>query len=78
MPFTSSSNLPSDLRRILPQHAQEIFVAAFNSAYDQYDEKSERREGQSREETAHAIAWSAVKKKYTKNEATGRWKAREN
>ena len=47
---------------------------AYNSAWDQYDEPEERRGDSSREETAHRVAWSAVKNKYEKDDETGKWK----
>jgi len=37
-----------------------------------YDEPEERRGDASREETAHKVAWAAVKRKYHKDES-GRW-----
>lgn len=68
MPYSSVKELPEDLRRLLPSHAQDIYKEAFNSAYDQYDEPEERRGDDTREETAHKVAWSAVKKAgYQKN-----------
>ncbi|WP_229459389.1 ChaB family protein [Massilia cavernae] len=42
---------------------------AFNSAYDDYKERG----ANGREETAHKVAWTAVKKKYQKDEKTGKW-----
>jgi cation transport regulator len=50
----------------LPKHAQEIYKEAFNSAEEQYGEESR----------AHRVAWSAVEKKYEKNE-NGRWASKE-
>ena len=32
-----------------------------------------RRKSERREETAHKVAWTAVKKNYTKDEASGKW-----
>jgi cation transport regulator len=61
------------VRDNLPEHAQEIYRAAFNSAWEQYDQPEERRGGRSREETAHAVAWSAVEQKYKKDEQTNNW-----
>lgn len=58
----------------MPSHAQEIYLEAYNSAWDQYDDPEERRGDSSREETAHRVAWSAVKKKYEKDEESGKWK----
>ena len=74
MPYTSPSDLPDNVRNVLPAHAQEIYMEAFNSAWDQYDRPEERRGDSSREETAHRVAWAAVKNKYKKDEETGRWK----
>ena len=62
MPYKSVSELDQSVRNVLPDHAQEIYKEAFNSAYDQYDKPSERRDDADREETAHKVAWSAVKK----------------
>ncbi len=74
MPYDSLKDLPDSVKDNLPKHAQEIYRAAFNSAWDQYDEPDERRKGRSREETAHAVAWAAVKDKYEKDEKSGNWK----
>jgi len=73
MPYKHLSDLPDSVRDNLPEHAQEIYRAAFNSAWDQYDRPEERRGNRSREETAHAVAWSAVEQKFEKDAKTGRW-----
>lgn len=72
MPYERLSDLPDSVRDNLPKHAQEIYRAAYNSAWEQYDEPEERRDNASREETAHRVAWAAVKNSYEKNEA-GDW-----
>ena len=72
MPYKNLSDLPQQVKDNLPKHAQEIFRAAYNNAWDQYDEASERRGDDTREETARKVAWSAVKQKYGKND-DGRW-----
>lgn len=41
-------------------HAQEIYLAAFNNAWEEYAEREDR------EVVAHKVAWSAVKKQYVK------------
>ena len=74
MPYKSKSDLPESVKSALPAHAQEIYMEAYNSAWKQYDEPGERRGDASREETAHRVAWSAVKKTYEKDEKTGKWK----
>lgn len=70
MPYASRADLPlsvKDALRDVP-HAQDIYAEAFNSAYDQYKEASSREGGRSREETAHAVAWSVVKRQYEKGD----------
>jgi cation transport regulator len=66
MPYSSISELPESVLNVLPKHAQEIYKEAFNSAYDEYKDPSDRKKGGSREETAHRVAWAAVKIKYEK------------
>jgi cation transport regulator len=71
MPYSNTSDLPENVKDNLPKHAQEIYLNAFNDAYDQYKDPEDRRGNESREETAHKVAWSAVKNKYEKN--NGQW-----
>lgn len=72
MPYHSSDDLPSSVKDNLPKHAQDIYREAFNSAWDQYKDPSERKKGGDREETAHRVAWNAVKQKYEKG-ADDKW-----
>jgi cation transport regulator len=73
MPYKTTRELPASVKDNLPEHAQEIYKEAFNSAWDQYDQPQERRNDDSREETAHKVAWAAVKKVYEKDEKSGAW-----
>jgi cation transport regulator len=73
MPYKSLSDLPENVKNVLPKHAQEIYKDAYNSAWGQYDEPEERRGDSSQEETAHRVAWAAVKKTYKKNDSSGKW-----
>lgn len=66
MSFSSRDDLPESVRNVLPAHAQDIYKGAFNSAYDEYKTAAKRRDDADREETAHRVAWAAVKKKYKK------------
>lgn len=75
MPFAKRSDLPDSVKDNLPKHAQEIYQAAFNSDWDEYAKPDERRGDASREETAHRVAWAAVKKTYEKRGA--QWVAKE-
>lgn len=65
MPYGSNDDLPVSVRRHVPPHAQDIFRAAFNSAWERY------RASERREEIAHRVAWAAVKRCYTKRD--GEW-----
>ena len=73
MPFKNVSDLPGAVTDYLPKHGQEIYMAAYNSAWDEYKDKDDRRVGTTREETAHKVAWAAVKNVYEKNLKTGKW-----
>lgn len=68
MPYKAKSDLPDNVRNVLPTHAQDIYKEAFNSAWEQYKDKADRRDDASREETAHKVAWAAVKNDYEKGE----------
>ena len=75
MPYSRISDLPASVRDNVPRHAQEIYKEAFNSAWDQYADADDRRGDASREETAHRVAWSAVKEKYARGD-DGHWHAK--
>ncbi|MBD2482772.1 ChaB family protein [Planktothrix sp. FACHB-1365] len=62
MPYQNLEELPDSVKSHLPEHAQEIFRAAFNHALDEYHQ----------EEIAFRVAWSAVKRNYDKGE-DGNW-----
>ena len=72
MPYASISELPDSVRDHVPEHAQQIYKEAFNSAWDEYADKDKRRGDESRAEVAHKVAWSAVKQDYEKG-ADDKW-----
>lgn len=72
MPFEDRDDLPESVQHALPAHAQDIYKEAFNSAFDEYKDPDDRKKGGSREETAHRVAWAAVKQKYEKGD-DGKW-----
>ena len=53
MPYPSIQDLPENVRENLPKHAQEIYQAAFNNAWQEYQHDEER---------SHRVAWAAVEK----------------
>jgi len=57
MPYATNGELPPQVRAHLPSRAQDIYRAAFNHAWTSNG---------GREETAHRIAWAAVKRSYHK------------
>ena len=68
MPYDKIGDLPDRVKDNLPKHAQEIYLAAFNSAWEEYKSPKDRADDSSREETSHKVAWAAVKKKYEKGD----------
>jgi cation transport regulator len=69
MPYSVNSDLPPSVRAHLPEHAQDIYRAAFNHAYAAHAGEIDR------DRRAHMIAWAAVKRSYVK--AGGNWVPRE-
>lgn len=68
MPYLSNADLPPNVQNHLPSHAQDIYRAAFNSAYEN------RADNPFEEADAHKIAWAAVERFYVKE--GGEWVAR--
>jgi cation transport regulator len=68
VPYTKLTDLPDSVRDHLPKHAQEIYQAAYNSAWEEYGHDEER---------AHRVACSAVKRDYEKDEDSGDWKKKD-
>ena len=60
MPYATNAALPASVRLHLPEHAQDIFRAAFNHAF------AAHRGDPRQEEASHRIAWAAVKRSYVK------------
>lgn len=72
MPYDNRNELPDAVKNALPDKAQQIYLDAFNSAWQDYKDPDDRDGDDSREEVAHKVAWSAVKQRYRKNDA-GDW-----
>lgn len=60
MPYADIADLPASVRSHLPQHAQEIYMKAFNNAWREYADREDH------EIIAHRVAWAAVKRVYRK------------
>lgn len=72
MPYNNLDDLPDQVKNVLPSHGQEIYQSAYNNAWKEYKNESDRNGDSSREETAHRVAWAAVKNVYEKNKE-GNW-----
>lgn len=68
MPYESINELPKSVRN-LPSRAKNLYMKAFNSAWEENDLMQDA----SREKVSHENAWSAVKLEYEKDEDTGEW-----
>jgi cation transport regulator len=75
MPYKKLSALPESVRNHLPIHAQEIYLAAFNNAWQEYRDPENRHGDASREVVAHKVAWAAVKQLYEKK--GDKWRRKE-
>lgn len=73
MPYSTIDDLPKSVKDHLPKHALEIYLSAFNNAWNEYSSSKKRRGKSTREEVAHQVAWAAVKKKYHKDTITEKW-----
>ncbi len=67
MPYSSTKDLSESVKSHLPEHAQSIYLQAFNNSLHQYHNRKKRRNKDDNSEViAHKVAWAAVKKKYKK------------
>ena len=60
MPYRTNGDLPVSVQGHLPPHAQDIYREAFNHAFATHTGDPRQ------EETAHRIAWAALKRSYVK------------
>lgn len=73
MPYKTVNELPDGVQNALPEHARDIYKEAYNSAYDQYSSPEDRQGDADREETAHKVAWGAVKNAGYSKDNDGKW-----
>jgi cation transport regulator len=69
--YESIQDLPDIVRDVLPERAQELYLEAFNEAWEEYDE--EKTSEMSQESVANREGWAAVRKEYTHDDKTGKW-----
>ena len=74
MTYGRTDELPGPVRNHLPLHGQEIYLGAYNNAFEEYADPKKRRGNASREDVSRRVAWAAVKKVYEKDQKTGEWR----
>ncbi len=72
MPYQTITALPQNLQKLLPHHAQVIYISAFNNALKQYKDPKNRRSNDNAEVISHKVAWAAVENEYNKARS-GEW-----
>jgi cation transport regulator len=71
-PYKTREELPEPIKEHLPAGAQDIYQEAFNNAWKRFVDPTKLKYGGDRESASRRVAWTAVKKKYFKNEK-GKW-----
>jgi cation transport regulator len=75
MKFESIQDLPDILRDVMPEDAQKIYMEAYNSAWENYEE--EEGGELNRDGVAHRQGIHAVENEYLLDQKTGNWVPRE-
>lgn len=61
MPYQYNSELPQSIQQALSEKQQDIYREAFNNAWKDYKSSNEGEITHNIEESAHSVAWAAVK-----------------
>lgn len=62
MPYKNIDDLPERVKSNLPKHAKEIFLEAFNHAWDKYKDPKKRKGNSSREKTSFKVGMGRCRK----------------
>jgi cation transport regulator len=73
--FKSKEELPKLIQIALPEDAQELYLKAYNKAWNTYE--PETYPGKARDKVAHQAGWAAVEEEYVHDEGTGQWHRKE-
>lgn len=71
MPYDNVQDLPATMRDTMPQEALEIYLEAYNDAFEGYEEAKGGEAG--REAVAHRDAMHAVKRVFVHHDDTHKW-----
>jgi cation transport regulator len=72
MRHNSKKDLPETIRA-LPEGAQEIYLEAYNHAWDESEGGPASDGDMARDSVAHRRAWAAMKHEYEQSWETGEW-----
>ena len=70
MRYEHRSDLPQTLRDVLPERGQDIYLRAYQKAWDMYTEGPGVL---SRDVLAHQQGWTALQHEYVQDQGTGKW-----
>ncbi|MGH8594116.1 MAG: ChaB family protein [Gammaproteobacteria bacterium] len=73
MAYRTVSDLPKALRKQLPRHAQELYLAAYSRTWEKCAASEDYQDERSMAETAHKAGLFAVEMEYEKDEH-GQWR----
>ena len=70
MRYENRSDLPPTIRDVLPERGQDIYLKAYQRAWDTY---AEGPGVLSRDVLAHQQGWTALQHEYVQDQRTGKW-----
>jgi len=68
------NELPAGVYEALPPDGREIYLDAYNVAYENYDVQNGVNSEEERVAAAHKAAWDTVRELYIQHSATGTWR----
>lgn len=73
MIYTTVTDLPQTIRNELPEHAQEIYRAAYNLTVEEHRASGQNPDEGELHETADQAAWMRVQMEYDRDDS-GEWR----
>jgi cation transport regulator len=71
MSYQSRDELPEIIRDILSPEAQDVYIDAYNAAWQTYEESTVQT--LDRQSVAHRVAWDAVNREFVHDTQRGIW-----
>jgi cation transport regulator len=73
MTYNTVKELPKDIRERLPEHAQEIYCAAYNLTVEEHLASHHNHDENELQDMADQAAWQRVQMEYHQDD-TGNWR----